>query len=45
MLLERLHEAVAAGRPVVIDTTHMRPSRHFLLTQQLKLARQMEKIG
>ena len=45
LLLQRLHEAVAAGRPVIIDATHARRPWRLLYTQQLQLPRPVQWIG
>ena len=45
LLLRRLHEAVAAGRPVIIDATHARRPWRLLYTQHLAYARPVEWIG
>ncbi len=45
VLLQRLQEAVAAGRPVIIDATHARRPWRLLYTQQLQLPKQVEWIG
>ena len=45
LLLQRLQEAVAAGRPVIIDATHARRSWRLLYTQHLQLSRPVEWIG
>ncbi len=45
LLLQRLREAVAAGRPVIIDATHARRPWRLLYTQHLQLSRPVEWIG
>ncbi|MEB3167177.1 MAG: AAA family ATPase [Synechococcaceae cyanobacterium] len=45
LLLRRLHEAVEAGTPVIIDATHARRPWRLLYTQQLQLSRPVEWIG
>ena len=45
LLLRRLDEAVAAGRPVIIDATHARRPWRLLYTQHLAYARPVEWIG
>lgn len=45
LLLQRLHAAVTAGTPVVIDATHARRPWRLLYTQQLQLSRPVEWIG
>ena len=45
VLLERLHAAIAAGQPVVIDATHARRPWRLLYTQQLQLPQPVEWIG
>lgn len=45
LLLRRLHEAVAAGRPVIIDATHARRPWRLLYTQHLTYSRPVEWIG
>jgi predicted kinase len=45
LLLQRLHAAVVAGTPVVIDATHARRPWRLLYTQQLQLPRPVEWIG
>jgi predicted kinase len=42
VLLQRLQEAVAAGRPVIIDATHARRPWRLLYTQQLQLPQPVE---
>jgi predicted kinase len=45
LLLQRLREAVAAGRPVIVDATHARRPWRLLYTQHLQLSRPVEWIG
>ncbi|MEB3167305.1 MAG: AAA family ATPase, partial [Synechococcaceae cyanobacterium] len=45
VMLRRLHEAVAAGRPVIIDATHARRPWRLLYTQVLQLPAPVEWIG
>jgi len=45
LLLQRLHAAVAAGTPVIIDATHARRPWRLLYTQLLQLPRPVEWIG
>ncbi|MCH9714215.1 MAG: WYL domain-containing protein [Cyanobacteria bacterium] len=45
VLLQRLHDAVAAGRPVIVDATHARRPWRLLYTQQLQLPQPVEWIG
>ena len=45
LLLQRLNEAVAAGRPVIVDATHARRPWRLLYTQVLRLPRPVEWIG
>ncbi|MEB3169096.1 MAG: AAA family ATPase [Synechococcaceae cyanobacterium] len=45
LLLRRLHEAVAAGQPVIIDATHARRPWRLLYTQHLAYSRPVEWIG
>ena len=45
VLLQRLDEAVAAGRPVIVDATHARRPWRLLYTQALALPRPVEWIG
>ena len=45
LLLQRLREAVAAGRPVIVDATHARRPWRLLYTQQLQLPQPVEWIG
>ncbi|MFM7312944.1 MAG: AAA family ATPase [Cyanobium sp.] len=45
LLLRRLEEAVAKGRPVIIDATHARRPWRLLYTQHLKLPAPVEWIG
>ena len=45
LLLQRLRDAVAAGRPVIVDATHARRPWRLLYTQQLELPRPVEWIG
>ena len=45
LLLRRLHEAVEAGTPGIIDATHARRPWRLLYTQQLQLSRPVEWIG
>ncbi|WP_411872056.1 AAA family ATPase [Vulcanococcus limneticus] len=44
-LLQRLHEGIAAGIPVIIDATHARRPWRLLYTQALTYARPVEWIG
>ena len=45
LLLQRLREAVAAGRPVIIDATHARRPWRLLYTQGLQLPQPVQWIG
>jgi predicted kinase len=45
LLLQRLQQAVAAGRPVIIDATHARRPWRLLYTQVLSFSRPVEWIG
>ena len=45
LLLQRLQEAVATGRPVIIDATHARRPWRLLYTQVLTFPRPVEWIG
>ncbi len=45
LMLQRLREAVAAGRPVIVDATHARRPWRLLYTQQLQLPQPVEWIG
>lgn len=45
LLLQRLQESVAAGRPVIIDATHARRPWRLLYTQVLQLPQPVEWIG
>ncbi|KAF0655147.1 kinase [Cyanobium sp. Copco_Reservoir_LC18] len=45
LLLQRLREAVAVGRPVIIDATHARRPWRLLYTQQLQLSRPVEWVS
>jgi predicted kinase len=45
LLLQRLHEAVEKGRPVIIDATHARRPWRLLYTQHLVYPRPVEWIG
>ncbi|MFO0018237.1 MAG: AAA family ATPase [Synechococcaceae cyanobacterium] len=45
LLEQRLLEAVAAGRPVIVDATHARRPWRLALTQALALPRPVEWIG
>jgi len=45
LLLRRLEQAVALGRPVIIDATHARRPWRLLYTQHLAYARPVEWIG
>lgn len=45
LLQRRLEEAVAAGRPVIIDATHARRPWRLLYTQHLSYSRPVEWIG
>lgn len=45
VMLQRLQEAVAAGRPVIVDATHARRPWRLLYTQVLELPRPVEWIG
>ncbi|QPN59725.1 AAA family ATPase [Synechococcus sp. CBW1002] len=45
LLLRRLHGAVEAGTPVIIDATHARRPWRLLYTQGLQLPRPVEWIG
>ncbi len=42
LLLQRLREAVAAGRPVIDDATHARRPWRLLYTQHLQLSRPVD---
>jgi predicted kinase len=44
-LHQRLLEAVAAGRPVIVDATHARRAWRLAITQALALPRPVEWIG
>ncbi|MFM7085526.1 MAG: AAA family ATPase [Cyanobium sp.] len=45
LLHQRLREAVAAGRPVILDATHARRPWRLAITQALSLPRPVEWIG
>ena len=45
VLVQRLHAAVAAGQPVIVDATHARRPWRLVYTQQLQLPRPVEWIG
>lgn len=45
VMLQRLQEAVAAGRPVIVDATHARRPWRLMYTQGLQLPRPVEWIG
>ena len=45
VMLQRLREAAAAGRPVIVDATHARRPWRLLYTQVLELPRPVEWIG
>ena len=45
VLLQRLHAAVDAGRPVIVDATHARRPWRLLYTQVLAAPRPVEWIG
>jgi predicted kinase len=45
VMLQRLEQAVASGRPVIIDATHARRPWRLLYTQVLELPRPVEWIG